>query len=178
MPLLILIALLVVVLIHMSMRYNRLVALRHEMQHSWADIETLLAQRQALLRELVEGCRRARTEPASLDGLLEVCAAAAMARESHDMVRLGEAETRLRACLAELRRDIGLDSPEIDRLDATLAEQAEGYNQLVALHNLRIEQFPDVLVAHLFAFSPAQAWRFATGARPAALLEQSISSGR
>lgn len=52
-------------------------------------------------------------------------------------------------------------SERITQLEEALADRRELYNEAVKLHNARIEQFPDLLLARLFHFPPARPLRFA-----------------
>jgi len=49
----------------------------------------------------------------------------------------------------------------ISGLENAIADRREFYNETVNNNNVRIEQFPDVLIARMFAFKPAQLLEFA-----------------
>lgn len=44
----------------------------------------------------------------------------------------------------------------ISGLENGIADRRELYNEAVNLNNVRIEQFPDVLIARMFGFRPAE----------------------
>ena len=48
----------------------------------------------------------------------------------------------------------------ISQLEDTIADRRELYNDAVNLNNVRIEQFPDVLIARLFNFPAARPLQF------------------
>jgi LemA protein len=48
-------------------------------------------------------------------------------------------------------------------LENAIADRREFYNESANVNNVRIEQFPDVVVASLFAFKPAPLLHFAEG---------------
>jgi len=93
--------------------------------------------------------------------------AVASARQSGNMEALGAAETQLRMglgglfALAEAYPDLKADQSfrhlqtRITGLENTIADRREFYNEAVNLNNVRIEQFPDVIIASIFSFRPA-----------------------
>ena len=48
----------------------------------------------------------------------------------------------------------------ISTLENTIADRREFYNESVNLNNVRIEHFPDTLVARLFGFGPFSLLKF------------------
>ncbi|MDP3483835.1 MAG: LemA family protein, partial [Sulfuricella sp.] len=48
----------------------------------------------------------------------------------------------------------------ISGLENGIADRRELYNEAVNLNNVRIEQFPDVIVARMFNFQPADLLEF------------------
>ncbi|HEY9100613.1 LemA family protein [Chitinimonas sp.] len=175
MPLLILLAILVLALVYLVMLYNQLVALKHNVVKSWSNIDVLLKQRHEELPKLVETCKQyAQFEQATLTRVMEARAAVASARELHDLGQLGQAETRLRASLGNLIATVEaypeLKTNEhyqhliqrITGLEDAIADRREFYNEAVNINNVRIEQFPDVLLAKVFTFPSAQPLQFAS----------------
>src|SRR5690606_15770180 len=85
---------------------------------------------------------------------------------ARDVDALGRAETGLRAGLGQLfalaENYPALKASEsfqhlqarISALENGIADRRELYNAAVNLNNIRIEQFPDVLVARAFDFQP------------------------
>ena len=49
----------------------------------------------------------------------------------------------------------------ITALENTIADRREFYNASVNANNVRIEQFPDIVIARLLSFNPAQLLEFA-----------------
>jgi LemA protein len=49
----------------------------------------------------------------------------------------------------------------ISGLENAIADRRELYNESVNINNVRIEQFPDVIIARLLAFQPAHLLEFA-----------------
>ncbi|HEY9199261.1 MAG TPA: LemA family protein [Gammaproteobacteria bacterium] len=149
------------------MIYNNLVALKHNVSKSWSNIDVLLKQRHDELPKLVEVCRQYMGyEQETLEKVMQARTAVATAREGHNVPALGQAETQLRLGLgslfavAEAYPDLKANAQfqhlqdRITELENGIADRREYYNESVNLNNVRIEQFPDVLVARQFNFGP------------------------
>ncbi|MCK9563542.1 MAG: LemA family protein [Bacteroidales bacterium] len=147
--------------------YNNLVALKHRVAQAWANMDVLLKQRHDELPKLVETCKQYMTyEQDTLARVIEARSQVSSAREARDVDALGRAETGLRAGLGQLFA-LAENYPElkasesfqhlqarISALENGIADRRELYNAAVNLNNIRIEQFPDVLVARAFDFQP------------------------
>ena len=147
--------------------YNSLVVIKHNVAKAWANIDVLLKQRHDELPKLVEVCRQYRNfEQSTLQRVMEARAKVHGASLSQDVSALGQAETVLRGSLAnlfavaeaypELRSDqqfLNLQD-RITALESAIADRREFYNECVNINNVRIEQFPDVVVARMFEFQP------------------------
>jgi len=153
--------------------YNGLVRLKHGVGKAWANIDVLLRQRNEELPKLVETCKQyMRYEQATLERVIAARNAVASASREHDMQALGRAESGLRAglgqlfALAENYPQLKADErfrhlqQRISDLENGIADRRELYNEAVNLNNVRIEQFPDVLLARLFGFTAATLLRF------------------
>jgi LemA protein len=154
--------------------YNSLVGLKHAVSQAWSNIDVLLKQRHDELPKLVETCRQyMKHERETLEQVMRARAAVASAREAHDVGGLGQAEGMLRLglgnlfALAEAYPDLKANESfrhlqgRITALENSIADRREFYNASVNANNVRIDQFPDVLVARLFAFKPARLLEFA-----------------
>jgi len=147
--------------------YNNLVALKHRVAKAWSNIDVLLKQRHDELPKLVETCKQYMNyEQETLEQVIRARSLVSNARESQDIEALGKAETQLRAglgrlfALAESYPDLKANSSfqhlqaRISDLEDAIADRRELYNEAVNLNNIRIEQFPDLLIARMFAFKP------------------------
>jgi LemA protein len=157
----------IALVIYIIQIYNRLVALKHNVSKAWSNIDVLLKQRHDELPKLVEVCKQYMGyEQETLVKVMEARAQVAEAREGGDIGALGAAETQLRLGLGNLFA-VAENYPELkanttfqhlqDRVTAlenSIADRREYYNESVNLNNVRIEQFPDVLVASRFRFTP------------------------
>lgn len=152
-------------ILYAVMLYNGLVSLKHGVARAWANIDVLLRQRHDELPKLVEVCRQYQQfEQATLERVIAARAGVAAARERQDIPALGSAESELRSGLGRLFA-VAEAYPElrtsehfmqlqnrISGLENTLADRRELYNEAVNLNNVRVEQFPDLLIARFFGF--------------------------
>ena len=172
--LIIVLAILVVGALYAAAIYNNLVRLKNTVAKAWSNIDVVLKQRHDELPKLVAVCKEyMRHERQTLEQVVQARGAVGAARERGDLHRLGSAETELRAGLArlfalaerypELKADRGFQqlSARISQLEDTIADRRELYNESVNLNNVRLEQFPDTLIARLFGFRRAQLLEFA-----------------
>ena len=149
--------------------YNALVQLKHNVAKAWANIDVLLKQRHDELPKLVETCKQyMKFEQDTLTRVIEARSKVFSAREAGNVAALGQAETGMRAALgnlfalAESYPDLKANQTfqqlqtRISALENAIADRREFYNESVNVNNVRIEQFPDVIVARMFNFKEAQ----------------------
>ncbi len=153
--------------------YNGLVNLKHGVTKAWANIDVLMKQRHDELPKLVETCKQyMQYEQATLERVMQARAAVSSAREQGDIGALGGAENQLRLGLGNLFA-VAEAYPElkanetfqhlqgrISGLENSIADRREYYNESVNNNNVRIEQFPDLIVARLFNFKAAELLEF------------------
>lgn len=162
------------VVIYGILIYNQLVVLKHQVSQAWANIDVLLKQRHDELPKLVETCKQyMQYEQDTLEKVMWARAAVADARAKGDVGAVGAAEGMLRMGLGnlfavaeaypELKANEGFQhlQTRITGLENGIADRREFYNAAVNANNVRIEQFPDVLVARRFGFGPAELLEFA-----------------
>lgn len=173
MPILIFIAFLAVVLLYFVMIYNNLVQLKHNVAKAWSNIDVLLKQRHDELPKLVDTCKQyMQFEQTTLEKVMAARAGVALAREAKNMMALGAAESALRSGIGNLIATVEA-YPElkandqfqhllgrITGLEDAIADRREYYNETVNINNVRIEQFPDTLIAHLFRFYGFESLQF------------------
>ncbi|MGD9601988.1 MAG: LemA family protein [Gammaproteobacteria bacterium] len=154
--------------------YNGLVALKHAITKAWSNIDVLLKQRHDELPKLVEVAKQyMQFEKETLEKVITARSAVFNARETGDVARVGAAESLLRQglgnffALAEQYPELKADQnfqhlrERITGLENTIADRREFYNESVNANNVRIEQFPDVLIAKLCGFQPGTLLEFA-----------------
>jgi LemA protein len=165
--------LLAIVVVYGIMIFNNLVALKHNVAKAWSNIDVLLKQRHEELPKLVETCKQyMKFEQETLERVMEARARVQSARESQDIGALGQAEGALRLGLgnlfavAEAYPDLKTNETfqhlqaRISGLENSIADRREFYNESVNVNNIRVEQFPDTIVAGLFGFKPFQLLEF------------------
>lgn len=179
---------LVVLLVYAITLYNQLVSVKHGVTQAWSNIDVLLRQRHEELPKLVEACRQyMQYEQATLERVISARNAVGQARDRSDIRSLGEAETELRSglgqlfALAENYPQLQANSSfqhlqqRISGLETGIADRRELYNAAVNINNVRIEQFPDVLIARLFNFREAELLRFSEAEKADVNLRQLFS---
>jgi LemA protein len=171
----ILIAVLAVVIIYFVMIYNQLVQIKHNVSKAWANIDVLLKQRHDELPKLVETCKQyMKFEQDTLVRVMEARNQVSSAREQHDIGALGQAEGQLRGALgrlfavAEAYPDLKANETflhlqaRISSIENAIADRREFYNESVNINNVRIEQFPDSIVAAMLSFKSFELLRFSS----------------
>lgn len=170
---LVLLAIATVAAVYLIMLYNGLVNLKHNVAKAWANIDVLLKQRHDELPKLVETCKQyMQYEQATLEKVMQARNQVAAASQTHNMGALGTAEGQLRGLLGnlfavaeaypELKANENFQHLQgrITGLENAIADRREFYNDSVNLNNVRIEQFPDVIVARMFGFHSADLLEF------------------
>lgn len=145
--------------------YNNLVRIKHNVSQAWSNIDVLLKQRHDELPKLVEVCKQyMQYEGSALEKIIAARSGVSKARETGDIGALGVAESQLRLGLGslfavaeaypELKANENFQHLQnrISSLENAIADRREYYNDSVNINNVRIEQFPDIIIARLFNF--------------------------
>jgi LemA protein len=161
--LLILLAIIVLVVVLFIGAYNRLVALRQNVNEAFADIDVQLKQRQDLVPNLVETVKGyAAHERGTLD---EVTQARAAAASAGSMEQRAQAEGVLTGALgrlmavAESYPDLKANQNflqlqgELADLENKIAAARRFFNNAVSEYNSSIQRFPAVLIAGMTGFA-------------------------
>lgn len=150
--------------------YNLLVRDKHRVAQAWSDVEVQLKRRHDLVPKLVEAVKQ---HAGFEQGVLEqVTRLRALGKEADSPARLGPIETELSAGVHRLVA-LAESYPELRASDSFLNLQhnltevenqiqhaRRYYNGTVNRLNTRIETFPDLLVARLLRFRPAEYFDF------------------
>lgn len=139
--------------------YNGLVQVKHQVDQAWANIDVLLKQRHDELPKLVDAVKAYATHER---GLLEdvtamrvraqasgsdqarVAAEEALSQGVSKLLAVAENYPALRA--SELFIDL---QRRISALEDQIAHRREFYNAAVNINNVRLEEFPDLLLTGL-----------------------------
>jgi LemA protein len=137
--------------------YNGLVQVKHQVDQAWSNIDVLLKQRHDELpklidavkgymsheRGLLESVTAMRTRAQSTaTGAERVVAEQALTQGVSQLFAVAERYPQLRA--SEVFMDL---HKRISALEEQIAHRREFYNAAVNINNVRIEQFPDLLLA-------------------------------
>ena len=164
-----------VVVLYVVMTYNSLVSIKNNVEKAWANIDVLLKQRNDELPKLIDTCKAYMAhESQTLEKVIQARLGADAARQTQDMTGLSKAEAGLQASLGGLfavaenypdlkanQTFINLQS-RITGLENQIADRREFYNDSVNNNNVRIQQFPDMMLASLFNFKRAEMLKFSS----------------
>lgn len=153
--------------------YNGLVNLKNGITKAWSNIDVLLVQRHDELPKLVETCKQyMQFERETLEKVMTARSAAQTARQAADVKGVGNAEGSMRAALGnitatveaypELRANTSIMQlmGRITGLENAISDRREFYNEAVNANNVRIAEFPDLIVARLTGFKEAALLEF------------------
>ncbi len=160
-------------LLYAVLIYNNLVSIKHQVSKAWANIDVLLKQRHDELPKLVETCKQyMQYEGDTLEKVMQARAAAHTARGKGDVKGVSAAENQMRMGLGQLfavaenypdlkaNQSFQQLQARISGLENAIADRREFYNESVNINNVRIEQFPDLIIARLFNFKSAELMEF------------------
>jgi LemA protein len=153
--------------------YNGLVRVRNEVKLTWSNIDVLLVQRHDELPKLLEVCKGyMQHERETLERVVRARTDVEGARSAGNIASVSVAEGVLRSGLsslyavAERYPDLKANDlfknlqTRISALETAIADRREVYNDAVNAQNVRIETFPDVLIARQFNFVAAPLLKF------------------
>ena len=143
-------------------RYNSLIQLKNDIDKAWANIDVLLKQRHDELPKLIETCKGyMQYEQKTLQAIVDARSAYQKATTVADKA---QAEGALSGALktlfavAENYPDLKANNSflqlqsRITDLEEKIADRREFYNDSVNTYNIRIQQFPDMVIAGMMNF--------------------------
>ncbi|HEV2700355.1 MAG TPA: LemA family protein [Steroidobacteraceae bacterium] len=162
-----------VILGYATIIYNGLVRVRNEVKLAWSNIDVLLVQRHDELPKLIEVCKGyMQHERETLESVARARTNVDGARSAGNIPSVSVAEGALRSRLSSLfavaERYPDLKANDLFRnlqtrisaLETAIADRREIYNDAVNAQNVRLEAFPDMLIARPFHFLPADMLKF------------------
>ena len=145
------------VLVYTVILYNELVRLRNDNDRAWANIDVLLKQRHDELPKLIETCKGYMQYEQKTFQLITEARTAFMKATS--VGEKAQADNMISGALKSLFA-VSENYPElkannnfmqlqkrISELEEKIADRREFYNDDVNTYNIRIQQFPDVIIA-------------------------------
>lgn len=149
--------------------YNGLVQLKNDIERNWSNIDVLLKQRFDELPKLIKACEGyLQHEQKTLEAVIRARSLVSQARGSEEQMRAQNALTEtLRSLFMVVERypDLKADQSfrqlgaRISELEDQIADRREFFNDSVNRYNIRIEQFPDLLVARSLGFAARDLWQ-------------------
>ena len=165
------------IVVYFIVTYNSLVSIKNNVEKAWANIDVLLKQRNDELPKLIDTCKAYMAhESQTWEKVIQARMGVDAARQTHDIAVLGQKESALAASIgglyavAENYPDLKADQTvvnlqqRITGLENQIADRREFYNDSVNVNNVRIAQFPDLVVAGLFNFEQKPLLKFASAA--------------
>lgn len=165
---------LAVIVIYFVFTYNSLVSIKNNVSKAWANIDVLLKQRHDELPKLIDTCKQyMQHEQQTLEKVIQARSGVDNARQIQDVAGLAVAESALQGslgglfALAESYPDLKADQSfnalqsRITGLENAIADRREFYNDSVNVNNVRVQQFPDLIVAKLLGFNALELLEFA-----------------
>jgi len=156
---LVLVLLVVGLLAYFITLYNSLVRLRNDLDKAWANIDVMLKQRHDELPKLIDTCKGyMQYERQTLQLITEARTAFMKAntvaeKAQADIVLSGALKSLFAVAenYPELKADNNFMQLQnrISELEEKIADRREFFNDDVNTYNVRIQQLPDVFVAHM-----------------------------
>lgn len=153
--------------------YNGLVELRNNVKKSWSNIDVLCKQRHDEIPKLIATCQQYMGyEQETLQQVMEARGSVFKALGGGKPNEFAEAESGLRQgmgklfALAENYPDLKATNSfqqlqsRISGLENAIADRRELYNEAANVNNIRIRQFPDLIIARIFGFNHADLLEF------------------
>ena len=146
--------------------YNHLVQLHFNIDKAWANIDVILKQRRDELPKLVDTCKGyMKYEQALLEKITAARSAFLSASTPDERVKAeNEISRALKSLFAvaenypDLKANQGFFQLQgrISSLESGIADRRELFNESVNLYNIKIHQFPDLLLARMMGYAKRQ----------------------
>ena len=142
--------------------YNNLVQVRNNVDKAWNNIDVILLQRNEELTKLIDTCRGYMKHEADL--LERITEMRTRYAHEKEIAQKADVENQLQGSLSQLRHvweaypqlrateNFQQVQGRVSAIESTIADRREHFNDSVNIYNIRIETFPDVLVARLFGY--------------------------
>ncbi len=149
--------------------YNGFVQMKNDVDKSWSNIDLLLKQRYDELPKLIKVCEGyMQHEQRTLEAVIKARGQLTAAQSEGEKLAAENALSQtLRSLFMVVERypELKADtlfrrlSDRISELEDQIADRRELFNEYVNLYNIRLDQFPDVLIARAFNFTPRTLWK-------------------
>ncbi|AJF06566.1 LemA family protein [Geoalkalibacter subterraneus] len=149
--------------------YNGFISMRNNIDKAWSNIDVLLKQRFDELPKLIKVCEGyMQHEQRTLEAVVKARSMVDQAGSTEEKLQAQNALTdTLRSLFMvverypELKADKAFRNLQarITEIEDQIADRREFFNDAVNIYNIRLDQFPDVLVARLFNFTRRTLWK-------------------
>lgn len=160
---------LLIVVVYVIIIYNGFVMLKNSIERNWSNIDVLLKQRYDELPKLIKVCEGyMQHEQKTLEAVVKARSLVNQASTDEQKVQAQNMLTEtLKSLFMVVERypDLKADKSfqqlgfRVSELEDQIADRREFLNESVNIYNIRIEQFPDVIVARLFNFTRRTLWQ-------------------
>lgn len=167
----VLIVLVLLIGLYVLLTYNRLIALRNNVDNSWAQVDVALKMRHDLVPNLAAAVQGYATHERGTFEQVAQARAAALAAPTEAGAALGAAETTLAQGIGRLLA-VAEDYPDLKASDNFLALQQQlssiesqiqiarrVYNDTVETYLTKVQRVPSNFVASAFSFGPKEFFR-------------------
>jgi len=151
--------------------YNGLVVVKNNVPKAWSNIDVLLKQRHDEIAKLIKTCEAyMQYEKSTLTKIIELRnSAAGTLGVAARAAKEGELTTALRQLFAlaenypELKAQNSFQQLQgrISDLENQIADRREFYNESVNNYNIRIQSFPDMILASMTGLTPQEMFKVA-----------------
>jgi LemA protein len=149
--------------------YNGFISMKNNIDKAWSNIDVLLKQRFDELPKLIKVCEGyMQHEQRTLEAVIKARSMVNNAGTEQEKIQAQNMLTdTLRSLFMVVERypDLKADKAfrnlqaRITEIEDQIADRREFFNDSVNIYNIRLAQFPDVLVARLFNFARRTLWQ-------------------
>ncbi len=149
--------------------YNALVRLKNQVAKSWSNIDVLLKQRTDELTKLIDTVKGyMKHEKSTLENITKARSAimnASSVKETADADNMLTGALKTLFAVAENYPDLKANQnfiqlqQRITGIENQIADRREFYNDSVNIYNIKIESFPDMIVARMMGYQKKDLFR-------------------
>ncbi|MDD5194390.1 MAG: LemA family protein [Candidatus Omnitrophica bacterium] len=151
--------------------YNGLIRLKNNLKKAWANIDVLLKQRHDELPKLIEVCKGYMKYEKEL--LETITKARSVYQSAQNFQDKAQADNMISGALKTLfavaenypdlkaNEDFKHLQTRISSLESEITDRREFYNESVNNYNIKIQSFPDTIIANMMGFRPEELFKVA-----------------
>lgn len=160
-----LLTIIVVAAVYIVIIYNGFISIKNNVSKAWSNIDVLLKQRYDEIPNLVRICRGyIKHERETLEAVTALRQQALSAATKREVEQVNAIEQQIVRHLSNVyavvenypqlkaSSQFANLSKRISALEDSIADRRELYNESVTINNIRINVFPDLIVARMFKF--------------------------